>query len=177
VRSFTYLLSFLSNYSGRLSSGGASDDEAEYAASRYVPPIKVLLEELATNNLSLEDYPSVLPMPDMGPSPSSSGGRRGAPANSGRGARTGAASARKAGGPSARWSASSSRQSSRSSGPKNFSGGRAIVFMMGGLSFAEVRSARQVMMKESREIIVGSTAFVSADEFVEDLATLNAGGQ
>jgi syntaxin-binding protein 1 len=167
----------LKHYSGRLSSGGASDDEAEYAASRYIPAIKTILEDLATNELSMEDYPSIMPMPDMGPSQggSAGGGRRGAAGNPARQSRGQAASARKAGGPSNRWSKSSSRQSASSSGPKSFNGGRAIVFMMGGLSYSEMRAAGQVMTKESREIVIGSTAFVSAKEFVEDLATLSEG--
>jgi syntaxin-binding protein 1 len=145
--------------------------------------MKTVLEELATNELSMEDYPSVLPMPDMGPSQgsSASGGRRGAGGAGGAGgsarqSRAGqAASARKAGGPTSRWGKSSTRQASASSGPKSFNGGRAIVFMMGGLSYSEMRVARQVMMKESREVVIGSTAFVSPQEFVEDLAALSAG--
>jgi syntaxin-binding protein 1 len=140
------------------------------------------MEELVHNELSMDDYPSVLPMPDM---PSTQGGsaasgKRGSGGSgagaSARGSRAGqAASARKAGGPTSRWGKSSTRQASASSGPKSFNGGRAIVFMMGGLSYSEMRVARQVMMKESREVVIGSTAFVSPQEFVEDLAALSAG--
>jgi syntaxin-binding protein 1 len=144
--------------------------------------MKTVLEELATNQLSMDDYPSVLPMPDMAPSQSAAGGRRGAggaggAGGSARGGRAGqAASARKAGGPTSRWGKSSTRPAA-SSGPKSFNGGRAIVFMMGGLSYSEMRVARQVMAKESREVVIGSTAFVSPKEFVEDLAALNEGEQ
>jgi syntaxin-binding protein 1 len=137
------------------------------------------MEELVTNELSMDDYPSVLPMPDMAPSQggSAAGGRRGAGgAGSARPSRAGqAASARKAGGPTSRWGKSSTSKAAASSGPKSFNGGRAIVFMMGGLSYSEMRAARQVMAKESREVVIGSTAFVSPKEFVEDLATLSEG--
>jgi syntaxin-binding protein 1 len=139
------------------------------------------MEELVHNELSMDDYPSVLPMPDM-PSTqggSSAGGKRGGAgaAGSARGSRAGsAASARKAGGATSRWGKSSTRPAA-SSGPKSFSGGRAIVFMMGGLSYSEMRAARQVMEKESREVVIGSTAFVSPKEFVDDLATLSEGDQ
>jgi syntaxin-binding protein 1 len=141
------------------------------------------MEELVHNELSMDDYPSVLPMPDM---PSTQGGsaasgKRGSGGSgagaSARGSRAGqAASARKAGGPTSRWGKSSTRPSA-SSGPKSFSGGRAIVFMMGGLSYSEMRAARQVMEKESREVVIGSTAFVSPKEFVDDLGTLSEGDQ
>lgn len=47
-----------------------------------------------------------------------------------------------------------------------------MIFMMGGLSFSEMRVAREVMKKESREVIVGSTAFVSAKDFINDLEML-----
>jgi syntaxin-binding protein 1 len=137
------------------------------------------MEELVHNELSMDDYPSVLPMPDM---PSTQGGsaasgKRGGGGGSARGSRAGqASSARKAGGPTSRWGKSSTRPAA-SSGPKSFSGGRAIVFMMGGLSYSEMRAARQVMEKESREVVIGSTAFVSPKEFVDDLATLSEGDQ
>jgi syntaxin-binding protein 1 len=174
-------LLFSLSYSGRLSAGSASDDEAEFAGSRYSPAIKTVMEELVTNELSLDDYPSVLPMPDMPSQGSSAGGKRGSggagAGGSARGSRAGqAASARKAAGPTSRWGKSSTRPAA-SSGPKSFSGGRAIVFMMGGLSYSEMRAARQVMTKESREVVIGSTAFVSPKEFVDDLATLSEGDQ
>jgi syntaxin-binding protein 1 len=134
---------------------------------------------LATNELSMDDYPSVLPMPDQAPSQGGSAGARRGGSGAGGSARSSragqAASARKAGGPTSRWGKSSGKSSATSSGPKNFSGGRAIVFMMGGLSYSEMRAARQVMTKESREVVIGSTAFVSPKEFLEDLATLSEG--
>jgi hypothetical protein len=51
-------------------------------------------------------------------------------------------------------------------------GGRHIVFMIGGMSYAEVRAAEEVSVKESREIIIGSTCFVTPAEYMEDLALL-----
>jgi len=47
-----------------------------------------------------------------------------------------------------------------------------MVFMVGGMSFSELKVARDVMNKESREAIVGSTAFLSAGDFIDDLALL-----
>jgi len=158
--------------SGRISSGAASDEESEYAASRYVPALRTILEELTGNRLSMEDYPSVLPMPDQVPTQSApSSSARGSSARSSRSSR-GAGSARKSTGASSRWSKSTASDNKRSSGPTNYSGGRCIVFMMGGMSYSELRVSREVMTKEAREIVVGSTTFLSPDDFIDDLALL-----
>lgn len=61
---------------------------------------------------------------------------------------------------------------STTSGAANFTGGRNLVFMVGGLSYSELRVARDIMERESREIIAGSTKFVNPSEFLEDLHTL-----
>lgn len=153
---------------GRGASTGASDDEAEYSSSRYAPPLKSTLEEVVTNSLSFDEYPSVLPMPEAMSTPAKSSAR-GSVRSSKRG--TGAESARKSGGASDRWSKTSSA-STRSSGATNFSGGRTIVFMLGGLSYSELKTVRNVMTKESKEIVVGSTALISPSDFVEDLSLL-----
>jgi syntaxin-binding protein 1 len=136
--------------------------------------LKTILTEVVTGQLSLEDYPSVLPMPDVAPRQSAAGvksARAGAGAASVR--KSGAASSvRKSAGPSNRWSKSSGSDATRSTGPTSYSGGRTIVFMMGGLSYSELRVCREVMMKESSEIVCGSTALVSANDFIDDLALL-----
>jgi len=152
--------------------GGASDDEGEYAASRYVPQLRTILEELARNCLSIEEYPSVLPMPDLPQSSSASAGSaRGA--RSARGGRKGeVGSARKGTGSSSRWSKSGGAEGKRSTGPTNLSGGRCMVFMVGGISYGELKVSRDVMNNESREVIVGSTAFISPSDFIDDLALL-----
>jgi len=161
----------------RIASGGSADEESEFAASRYIPAFRTILEELANDQLSLETYPSVLPMPDPAPSQSNSRSRmRGSASarSSARSSRRGeGSSARKSAGATSRWSKSSSvKEVNRSTGPTNFVGGRCIVFMVGGMAYSELRVAREVMSKESREIVTGSTVFVNADGFMEDLAHL-----
>ena len=53
-----------------------------------------------------------------------------------------------------------------------FEGGRIIVFMIGGMSFAEIRVSREVQDKENREVVAGSTCFIKATEFIEDIGSL-----
>ena len=150
-----------------------SNEISEFAGGRYKAPFKTILEELATNQLSLEEYPSVLPMPDQGLAASVTASLRG----SMRGKRGEAAgSVRKKAGASDRWARSSTASLSRSMGGNNFTGGRCIVFTVGGLSYSEIHIAREVMDQEFREIVVGSTAFVSPQEFLKDLEKLGQDG-
>lgn len=84
-----------------------------------------------------------------------------------------AASARKNTGASLRWAGSSrTSEGKRPGGPVNFGGARNMVFMIGGLCYPELRVAREVMENELREIIVGSTAFLTANDFIADLGKL-----
>lgn len=147
---------------GRIQSSGSFDEESEYASSRYVPLLKTILSDLISNQLSLEDYPSVVPMPTLPKTTSSatSARRRGAEG-----------SARKKKGAGSKWDRTGSSGTS-SKTTTNFTGSRSLVFMVGGLSFSELRVAREIMEKESREIIIGSTAFLSPQDFLEDLASL-----
>lgn len=133
----------------RSSSIDSYDDDNEYASSRYAPPLKKLLKDLVTNQLSHDEYPSVVPMPM---NTSSSTGI--------------ASSARRRG------KGGTSKKQAKVNGPTHYDGGRNIVFMVGGLSFAELRVVRDVMQRESREIIAGSTKFISPKAFIEDLKTL-----
>lgn len=47
-----------------------------------------------------------------------------------------------------------------------------MVFMLGGVSFTELKTVREIMNNESREVVIGSTAFLSAKDFVDDLTLL-----
>jgi syntaxin-binding protein 1 len=151
-----------------LSSSSSFDEESEYASSRYSPPLKAILNDLVTNQLSTDEYPSVIPMPLSATSTTSVSGsaRRRAKGTEG--------SLRKSkGGATDKWSKmGNSMTKSTTSGAANFTGGRNLVFMVGGLSYSELRVARDIMERESREIIAGSTKFVNPSEFLEDLHTL-----
>ena len=107
------------------------------------------MKDLVANQLSHEEYPSVIPMPT---SVSSSTGIASSARRRGKGDR--------------------GKKQSKVNGSTHYDGGRNIVFMVGGLSFAELRVIRDVMEKESREIIAGATKFISPDEFIDDLKTL-----
>ena len=150
----------------RTSSSDSLDEESEYANSRYVPPLKKILKDLVSNQLSTQDFPSVIPMPLSG---SSSIGAASSARRRGKGVE---GSSRKKGGATDKWGRTRNSGQSKSNGTIHYDGGRNIVFMVGGLSFAELRVVRNVMEKESREIIAGATKFVSPNEFIDDLQSL-----
>ncbi|KAL3794745.1 hypothetical protein HJC23_012755 [Cyclotella cryptica] len=140
-----------------VNSFGQADSESEYSTSRYVCLLKAIMEEATSGKLSVDEYPSVMPLPDaeamLGPSSSAA-----------------AKSVRKASSTS-KWQTQSS--SSSASGKKKSSHrGRQIVFMAGGMCYSELRSAREVMNTSGTEIVVGSTRFISPQDFLVDLKNL-----
>lgn len=159
------LITFLSrlNSGGRISSSGSTDDESEYSTSRYVPPIKETLTKMSQNILSIEEYPSVMPLPES--SVRSSGiamsARRRSEASSLRGSTT-----------ASRFRRSSGASADAKMGDA-FTGERQLVFIVGGLCFSELRVTREVMSKESKEIIIGSTHFTKPTDFMQDVSKLS----
>ena len=158
----------------------APDEDSQFAATRYVPALKSTLMALSNNELSIDTYPSLLPMPASATTPvSRSSGARNSAVSSVRKSTSGAASsARKSAGASSKWAANAgssslSASSSSAGGPIAFTGARHLVFMVGGLCYAEMRVAREVMEQTSREIILGSTSFLSANDFLDDIAKLS----
>lgn len=122
---------------------------------------------MAQEALSFDEYPSVLPMPE---NTGRAGGSRAS--SSAKGRRGEASSARRTKGATSKWAKSGSDKGSSGTGPVRYVGGRHIVFMIGGLSYSELRAAEEVSRKESREIIIGSTNFYTPTEFMEDLGKL-----
>ena len=132
----------------------AAENDSEYSSSRYVCLLKAIIESATQGTLSVEEYPSVMPLPDaeaiLGPSSSSK-----------------ATSVRKASLPS-KWANSSITKGKR----KGF-GGRQIIFMAGGMCYSELRSAREVMASSGMEVVVGSNRFIKPIDFLGDLKNLS----
>jgi len=51
-------------------------------------------------------------------------------------------------------------------------GGRFIIFIAGGMTYAEMRSVYELTQKYSREVLVGSTNILSPIAFIEGLRSL-----
>jgi hypothetical protein len=156
--------------SARLASTGRFDKNSTYTMSRYVSNLKGVLEQAAEGKLDIEEYPSVLPMP------------QGAEKGGGVGARSvrrgGGAVGEGKGTGNSRWAASSGDGKGAGKGGnglanKKFTGGRIIAFTLGGVSHSEIRAGWEVMMGTSgKEIVVGGTCFLKPDQFVEAIKGL-----
>jgi Sec1 family len=107
---------------------------------------------------------------------SSSGKGGSAVGSSSRKSKGAAASLRKGSGATSRWTASNSggglTSTTKGGGPTYISGPRIIVFIVGGASYSELRVCRDITEREGREVIIGSTSLISAEEFIEDLKKL-----
>lgn len=135
----------------RAASSSLNESESEYSSSRYVCLLKSIMQKMSENSLSIEEFPSVVPMPDMG---SSSGT---------------AASARRGGTATSRWAKQPSG-SNRSGGKGG--GTRQIVFVAGGVCYSELRATSEMSNTSDKEFIIGGTRFVNPRQFVRELSTL-----
>jgi len=140
------------------------ENDSEYSSSRYVCNLKETLQKMQDGTLSIQEYPSVQPMPDLD--------------DTGRNSRN-APSVRQNVRQSARQGKSNKSDkfrkpkfSGKDSVKKQFSGSRHIVFIAGGMCHSEVRCAQELMDKGGPEIILGSTRFISPSQLMDDLATL-----
>ena len=81
-------------------------------------------------------------------------------------------------GATSRWStASATGNKKQGGGPLNLSGPRIIVFIIGGASYSELRVCRDITEQQGREVIIGSTALLSAQDFINDLTKLQLQSQ
>lgn len=144
--------------------------EEAYDISRYQPAIKLMIEDHFAGKLDQQKFPYIGPPPPPAPSgPSRSSTPQhvaptAAPASL-RSARprwtAGAAAGGAAGG---RLGASVAREPPRQ---------RVIVFVAGGLTYSEVRSAYQVSEQLGKDVVIGSTHLITPESFIDDLADLD----
>jgi len=139
-----------------ISKGNTDNSDSQYASSRFACELKGILQELQENKLSLDDFPSVLPMPVQNVESS--------------GHSSMAKSVRSSTGGS-RFSRRGTTDSTTESGAKLF-GARQIVFMAGGACYSELRTTRDLMAAGGPETIIGCTHLINPGQFVKDLASL-----
>merc|ERR1712232_96118 len=121
-------------------------DEGEFAGMRHVTRFKTVVEDLAKDKLDMNEYPSVLPMPaGKGSTTSSLRGKSLRPSRHGKDAK---------------------------GQQKSFDGPRVLVFVAGGMSYSELRGGYEIMSSGNKEIIMGSTSFISPANYIENPASL-----
>ena len=163
------LLKGSSAASKRTKAGRSKDAPQSYDVSRHVPALKRLLVEGAAHSLSTDDYPYVAPPPGA----AASAARAAAAADAGGGlmkdVKIGLGSlgiGKKGGG-----GGSSDSQPQQAGG--TIGGQRLIVFVLGGLSYSELRTLTEVQeATPSRDLLLGGTAMLTPRQFLIDLKDL-----
>jgi len=128
----------------------AVDSGSEYNTTRYACDLKDLLQKMQQNKLSLQEYPSIYPMPEMAPETLT---------------QTGVSSARSK---TSKYSKTNKNGVAVNSGK----GSRQIVFVAGGVCFSELRAAEELTEAGGPEVVIGGTSFITPGSFVEDIASI-----
>ncbi|KAL1917572.1 uncharacterized protein VTP21DRAFT_3965 [Calcarisporiella thermophila] len=125
-------------------------EDTPYELSRYIPMVKRIAENEATGNLDTSLYPFVVEQQE---DETISEGLSNQPVTSLRTTKPG-------------WHKKSE---------ENRLSGRIIVFIAGGLTFSEIRTAYEIFRQYDREVIIGSTHTITPKEFVKDMRYLRTG--
>jgi len=143
--SFNLVSDFIFGKKLKTTNLSGDDDEPEFMTSRYITYFKTICDMMSNDSLSADDFPGTKPLPP---------------------AKTATASSVRARGVSlaSRWSKDKKK--------KKYTGGRQVVFMVGGICYSEIRAAYEVMDHGEKEFVVGSTNFLCPDEFVDGLKDL-----
>ena len=118
----------------------AKANDQGYDVSRYVPPLKRTVEDLLTSGLSTSEYPFVAPPDALLAS-----------------ARDDASKKKKGGGGGA---------SGGGVADVPATGRRLIVFVLGGLSYSELRAMHELARAQNREILIGTTAMLTPQTYL-----------
>jgi len=130
--------------------------DVPYELSRYVPNLKDVLKQLAEDGLSAQEYPFVRDDPNVttGRAPSSSSGEK----KSLKGAAKGP-----------KWA---DKGKKKEENKVQLAGPRIIVFILGGMTFSEMRTAYEITSQHQRLCFVGSTHIITPNKFLADLGRL-----
>jgi hypothetical protein len=146
----------------------ARDGEWVYYLSRYVPPLKDILESVVKNTLSTKECPYLNKENDSEEKQTS---QENTPKTE--------KSKRKVKEQQSKWQQNNTNTSSSSSSAVTIvqkrDGPRIIVFIVGGMTFSETRVVYEVSKAKNRDIIIGSTHFLTPHMFVNELKRLLKG--
>ncbi|KAJ3374088.1 vacuolar sorting protein VPS33/slp1 [Allomyces arbusculus] len=143
---------------------GGDDDEGSYELMRYTPALKLVMEDQVAGALDAESFPYLgpQPAPDTGRATGGTSLRSTKPSWQKKGQQQAAAAAAAAGGDSA----------------SAESGAKVIVYMLGGMTYSEIRAAYEVATAQStaangpRDVLIGSSHIVTPAQFVDAVKCL-----
>eukprot|EP01083_Nonionella_stella_P034022 93124_1 len=118
---------------------------------RYVPQLENILEKQLSDTLSQDDYPYI-----SQPPPRSSVAQKQQTSNQGRSRRVRKTAGLRGG----------NQEQASDLGP------RLITFMMGGVTYSEIRVVYDLCESKKKDIIIGSTSVVTPDSYIRDLSAM-----
>jgi len=121
------------------------------ALMRYLPYLHSVFQNLVNSQLSEDEFPYIVP-----------------PAEKGDGSKRTAKSARRQTGGGGRNWRNQDEQKQEDTRPY------FIIFVLGGVTFSELRSVYEIAESSKAQIIIGSTSMLTAESFIKELADLNA---
>ncbi|KAG8897901.1 vacuolar sorting protein VPS33/slp1 [Tulasnella sp. 408] len=128
-------------------------EDDDYELSRFHPLVKTMLDDHIANKLDPIQFPYVrnapgpsTPMASPAPTPTTTSLRSARPG----------------------WTA---KPSQKSAVPKEAKG-RLIVFVIGGMTYSEMREAYVMGQKKNKEIYIGSSHIITPNQFIDDLKQL-----
>lgn len=142
----------------------------ELSLMRYVPQLHSVIEQLVQGTLKEDQFPYTSP-PPPGSAPAAAASAAGA----GAAARKGVSARKRPNG--ADWksgdSASSSSAAAAAPAMEEDVRPRFIVFVLGGLTFSEMRSCYEIADKYNVNLLIGSTSTLTPTDYIRDLANLS----
>ncbi|KAI8802520.1 Sec1-like protein [Cladochytrium replicatum] len=163
-----------------------TEEEELYVLSRFKPIVKYVIEDQITNDLDRNVFPWLKePAPEEALSPVSPAGKKPVATNKLIG---GGATSLRTTRPT--WAPKkgtknhndgnhddsekeSSAKDASSSEDLRKNGPRVIVFMLGGITFSEIRVVYEMIKKHSREVIIGSNHILNPTQFIESLKEIH----
>lgn len=141
----------------------AGAEDVPYELSRFVPRVKGLFRDLISNQLSAEAFPWIKEghTPGTASSPTTVGDKSGLKSNSAHPKWADSKGKGPAGAPAA-----SAEDAIAAGNP------RYIIFVAGGMTYSEMRSAYEVSKHEGRHCYIGSTHILTPQTFVDALGDL-----
>ncbi|KAI9223501.1 Sec1-like protein [Blastocladiella britannica] len=134
------------------------DEDSKYVQSRFTPAVKSLLEDHVAGSLETDAFPylGAQPAPSDGP------------------AKTGGTSLRST---KPTWQQKKPGTAGGAGGSDAGSmaapkGGRTVIFVLGGMTYSEIRATYEVAAAAGKEVLIGSTHIVTPGKFVDDLKNL-----
>jgi len=121
------------------------DDDVPYVLSRYVPPLRKIIEDMVAHNIDSSKFKFIGREPKATSSKKHTKEKKNLKTTS---TKTKEANA-------------------------NISTVPTLVFIAGGMSFAEARTVYQVSEKQGKNVYGGTTNFITPDSFCDDLLSLN----